>query len=95
MYTKILDDRLYHQYMLASEKHLQCLISEYIYELIVFNKIKYSFHEPIAVGFGEALPWRFVCASSELIEKQYKKERFDFSDYKSVLQPYFLLVESQ
>ena len=49
----------------------------------------------MAFGFGKALPWKIVCNFDEIIAKLYMRERLDYSDYLSVLQPYFLLIDSQ
>ena len=36
-----------------------------------------------------------MCASNELLEKQYHNDRLDHVSFCKVLRPYFLLVESQ
>ena len=71
------------------------LISEFIHDVIFFNKIKYNFDLPLGISFGGDFKWVFVCASNELLEKQYRNERLDHISFCKVLRPYFLLVESQ
>jgi len=81
--------------MKEAKKLLRNLCTEYIHDILSFNNIRYDFSVPLAVGFGSILPWKFVCASSKIIDKTFTRERLDFGDYISVLRPYFLLVDSQ
>ena len=94
LYRKILDDRLFHAYADQAKKILTVLISEFIHDVIHFNNIKYNFDYPLGISFGGDCKWVFVCASNELLEKQYRNERLDHVDFCKVLRPYFLLVES-
>ena len=89
-----MDRRLYEKLKFSTKKLLEDLITEYIFSLVNFNDIKCSFHEPLAVGFGSALPWKFICCSGEIHEKFKMKERLDEADYKAALEPFFLLAES-
>ena len=52
LYQKVLDDRLYHAYAEQAIKLLTVLISEFIHDVINFNKIKYNFDLPLGISFG-------------------------------------------
>ena len=90
-----MDDRLFKKFKFATKKLLEELITEYIFSLVNYNEIRCSFHEPLAVRFGEALPWKFICCSGEIHEKYKLRERLDKYDFKAALQPFLLLAESQ
>ena len=69
MYENVLDRRLFEKLKFATRRLIEELITDYIFSLVSFNNISCSFHEPLAVGFGNNIPWTFICCSGEIYEK--------------------------
>ncbi len=76
-------------------KLLERLVSEYLEGLIEHNKIKFCYDAPIAVCFGEALPWSVVCASSQQLDKFNAMDRLDSDDFRDFVRLWALLTKSQ
>ena len=66
LYKEVLDDCLYHKLMRSTKQLIESLVTEYILSIVDVNKIRYSAHDPLSIGFGNDLPWRFICGSLEI-----------------------------